>query len=217
MNFGELKKTVLAFIRRTSASVTVDGQDILSQAINMARQYSERLYDFEHNRVLGKVTLTNAGAPISAITDENGTSLRVKSIKAAYLKDESTSKLFPIELISRAEHFVTARVVEVSRPTVVRFGDSLYFLPTPDQLKPVVVYLDVIRWLKDYTDDADTDFLLMYCADYMVFRTIEMLNFFLKEDARIPISQAMLDRAWKSVRVWDSNLVQGTITTSFLD
>lgn len=215
MNFGDFKKTVLAFVRRTTSSVVVDGQDMLSVAINAARKYSERMYDFEHCRVLGKLELNQNGASVNNIRTPDDQPLAVKSIKAAYLKDTKTGQLFPIDIISRAQQFVLSDLDGISRTTLVRFGELLYLLPPSSDMQ--TVWLDVIRWLPDYVNDSDTDFLLTHCTDYMVLRTVQMLNFFLKEDVRIPVSSTLLEAAWKSVRVWDTNLVQGTTSNSMLD
>lgn len=214
MNFGEMKAAVLAFVKRTQTSFNIGGQDILSLAVNQARLYSERLYDFEHSRVAAKVDVPPDGVDITAATLTNGSPVSLKTIKAALVSDEE-NRLVPIRTISRADHHVVSLLSGgPSQLSLAQFGTTLYLTPRP--ANTVTVFLDAIRWLKPYVEDTDTDFLLTYCHDYMLFRTIEMLNFFLKEDARIPISRGLLDAAWKSVRVWDSNILSGT-TSTFLD
>lgn len=78
----------------------------------------------------------------------------------------------------------------------------------------VTVRLDVIRWLPRYGNGEDnstvqTDFLLEYCSDYLLYRMITELNFFLKEDQRVSISQAKMTEAWTNVIAWNDCLIRG--------
>ena len=50
------------------------------------------------------------------------------------------------------------------------------------------------------------DFFTVYCIDWMLYRTIQELNLFLKEDQRVVISQKMLQEAWDTVVSWNSRL-----------
>jgi hypothetical protein len=50
------------------------------------------------------------------------------------------------------------------------------------------------------------DFFLIECIDYMLYRTIQELNLFLKEDQRVVISANMMNDAWETVKSWNSRL-----------
>ena len=216
-------------MKRSSAALTTDSLDCLGAAINGARKFSERIYDFELNRVPAKVTVDfAAGAAITSVTDMNGTALSVKTIKQAFVPYGANA--MPVRFISRDAYVERiARTFKdsynptqvdpdsnlpVSEITLVRFGSTLFLSPnTPDSYGTpgatnIIVYLDVIKFLPDYTLDADTDFFLDQCYDYLAFRTLETLNAFLKEDQRIPVSTKLMAAAWKSVVEWDQNLVQ---------
>lgn len=229
MTYGNFKKFVLAFVKRTAAHLTVDGLDCLGAAINAARKYSERIVDFEHNRVRGTIVIDLVnGTEISAAKDLADASLSIKTIKAATVQYDTTTTL-PIALIARQDHLGrvkrqfdhTLRLVDVSdvdfttvpEMALVRFGTKLYLTPNTGSSyaasnpSTITVGLDVIKWLPDYVNDADTDFLLEHCYDYLLLRTVENLNLFLKEDVRIPINHQMVEAAWRTVKIWDSSLL----------
>lgn len=50
------------------------------------------------------------------------------------------------------------------------------------------------------------DFFLVDCVDFMLYRTIQELNLFLKEDQRVAISAGMMKDAWDSVVSWNARL-----------
>lgn len=50
------------------------------------------------------------------------------------------------------------------------------------------------------------DFFLKDCIDWMMYKTIQELNMFLKEDQRVQISSAMMKDAWETVVNWNSRL-----------
>ena len=208
--FGQMKKAVAAFVKRTPTSMTIDGFDAIGNAINSARKYSERLVDFEHCRVQAKVDIGPDGADIGQITDLSGNPLSVKTIKNAFIPAEDGTPV-RLKLLTRVSH--------LEAPTwplaLVQSGTRLYLTSRPSV--PETVNLDVIRWLPDYVNDNDTDFLLQHCFDYMTLRSVEMLNLFLKEDLRIPINHQLLEQAWRTVRIWDASLLNASSDAAALD
>jgi len=238
MTYGNFKKFVLAYVKRTAAHLTVDSIDCLGVAINSARKYSERLVDFEVNRVRAKVVIDLAnGTDVSAITTTAGGPISVKTIKAATVSYSEDLDI-PLDLISRAAHLNRTKrtldaslrdvkateedYIEVPSLSLVRLGTLLYLSPntassysaTPTTATTVTVGLDVIKWLPDYSADNDTDWFLTDCYDYMVFRTVQMINAFLKEDVRIPINVKLLDESWRSVKILDAKLLDGAVDVS---
>lgn len=215
--------------------MTVDSLDCLAVAINSARKFSERLRDFENNRVEAKVTVNlTTGALISAITDLSGNALSVKTIKSAGVP-YGTDSIMPIALLSRDAHlgrlsreFASTPTapqaseqgtIEMSEISLVRMGQKIYLSPNDPQTygdnvsTTVVVYMDVIKFLPDYSGDSDSDFFLEHCYDYLVLRTVQQLNAFLKEDQRLPFSTKLMEEAWRSVVEWDNNMVVGSTDT----
>jgi hypothetical protein len=68
--------------------------------------------------------------------------------------------------------------------------------------------MDVFKWMDSYVNGTETDFLLDYCFDYMLFRTISELNYFLKEDQRVALSTQVVKDAWESLKAWNAMIVE---------
>lgn len=68
-----------------------------------------------------------------------------------------------------------------------------------------------------YVDGAQTNFLLDYCFDYMMFRTIYELNFYLKEDSRVELSDKLMESIWDNVQKWNYTIVGNTVNDGNLD
>lgn len=64
---------------------------------------------------------------------------------------------------------------------------------------------------------TQTNFLLEYCFDCMLFYTVHHLNFFLKEDMRVPLSEKMMERIWNNVINWNNTVVGGSVDDVSLD
>lgn len=56
-------------------------------------------------------------------------------------------------------------------------------------------------------DPNQTNFLLDYCFDYMLFRSIWELNFYLKEDQRVQLSDKLMHDIWQNVREWNATII----------
>lgn len=64
---------------------------------------------------------------------------------------------------------------------------------------------------------TQTNFLLDYAFDYMMFRSIYELNFFLKEDQRVKISKDALNEIWTNVLSWNATIVANSVRDVTLD
>jgi len=57
----------------------------------------------------------------------------------------------------------------------------------------------------------ESDFLLESAFDWLLYRSVWELNFYVKEDERTQISQVLISDAWNALRSWNENLlVQAT-------
>lgn len=242
--FAEMKAQVAAYMQRsptsfvhTYGSTTVD---LLGKAVNQARKWMELERNFEMCRVQCEldVDLEN-GTDIGDMTLLDGvTAVSVKALAKAFLPiTDSTEGWFPIDIITREKHVErvaryyskVTNLADVSKTytelvpyfAVVRMGDLIYLTPADttvlNNLDPVTVRFDAYKWLADYSADGDTDFLLTHCETYMLLRSAYQLNFFLKDDQRINISNAVMDKEWHSVVAWDSNLVVCDTSDANLD
>lgn len=236
---------VAAFMQRGEDSFIIGETNLLTQCANMSRRWAERQRNFEMSKVsayLPSVHYTN-GAPLSNVVllSDKVTKVSVKSILFAYLPfvpdaTHAAGTMFPIDVISHEKfvermqrHFEGVyqrdQRSRTSQPRVgyfsaMRHGDYMFITPSDlDALggETVDLGLDIVKWLPDYVDDEDTDFLLEHCVDFMLFRTVVFLNLKLKEDERISISQKALDDSWQTVVCWDSSLISNSAEDANLD
>lgn len=228
MTLGTFKAMVAAFMQRDASVFFVGGVDLLTQAANMARRWAERQHNFELCKTTGAVSIhyTN-GALRSAIhVVGSETLLPVKAIQKAYLPYDDGSGYFPIEILTRDAHIsAVSRHYEMAMSTdpnateppasrsffsLVQHGETLYVVPADSDAlggDTIEVRLDVVKWLTEYSADSDSDFFLNYCADWLLLKVVYILNFFLKEDMRVAISDKAMEKAWAAVLAWDSNQV----------
>lgn len=67
------------------------------------------------------------------------------------------------------------------------------------------------------TTAAETDFLLDSCFDWLMYRTIWELNYFLKEDERVQLSTDLIRDAWEALKAWNENLISQSVDDVDLD
>lgn len=58
---------------------------------------------------------------------------------------------------------------------------------------------------------SENDFLLDSCFDWLMYRSVYELNFFLKEDDRVQISTNLISDAWNAMRSWNENLISQSV------
>lgn len=224
----ELKTAAAGFLNRDTSAFVIGSFDVLLQACNNARLYVERTVNLELSRVTAtlSVNLSTGGALSSAVLSGTATAVSIKHIRSAgiALADDATT-IVPIKIYNRDDYLkrIGRRFANAVQDTQVnlepinipfgifRLGEKIYVVPAAGfsaGLSAVTVHMDVFPWMTPYTTGAETDFLLDYCFDYMLFRTISELNFFLKEDQRVVLSSQVVDDAWKSLTAWNAAIVE---------
>jgi len=241
LTFLQMQNEVAAYANRANASFVIGSVDILKRAINKARKWAESRHNFELSKVsvrIPSVSLTTGGALSTAVDNVDGTTpVNVKLVERAFLASP-TGETFPVELVSRNYHVrrlqrrfenvMTTAEMTPARSTVlfqgfsiVQQGGTIYVTPPNSAqfagLTTIPVYLDVVRWRPDYSADADTDFFLDHCVEFILYRSLYQLNLHLKEDQRIPISKDALADAWDTVIQWDTSLIDGMADDVTLD
>jgi hypothetical protein len=93
---------------------------------------------------------------------------------------------------------------------VVHEGQKVFMSPRPEGAHDLYFY--AVKWMPRLVKDDDTNFLLEYAFDFLMYRSILELNFFIKEEERFQVTQKMLDESWNSVIAWDSHLISPTET-----
>lgn len=260
---------------RKESDFVIDGKDVLGQAINNAKDYCQRLIDFEYAwtqvKFDGQTYDATKGFSIDEGRNQNGSLVRVKNFKQAYLVQDGQATAVPIYTVEMAYNL--KRRSTDGKPIVVLFGRSFFVEPPPKSAFEIV--FDCVEWIPDfkhikghstmeleqrlfdpeaefnkhaqagdvvfnavtgasslvlavesattlllhahifndppqaYTLGTASSFLLDYCFDFLLARSVYELNFFLKEDQRVGISAAHLDAVWQNVVAWNATIVHG--------
>lgn len=238
MAFKEFKIQLAAYMGREAGAFQRGTVNLLDRAVNMARKHAEREHNFEYSRTAVKVnvSLTLGGTLSTAVDFDDGvTIVPVKRIERAFLSLSDGSGYVPIELGSRMKQQerlkrsysgmynleAFSRMPQVPGYSLQQQANKIYLNPggsaAYNGVTTVTVALDVIRWQDDYSLDADTDFILEHCEDWLLFRSIFELNFFLKEDERVPVSASALKEAWESVVKWDTQIINASVDDANLE
>jgi hypothetical protein len=231
-----LKNAILSHMNRASASFNQNSTDAVLRAINNAKDYAQRTLDFEYAREfaqLPNVSLLD-GANLSGLQIYNtATSVDCKSLERAYFRLTDGSGTIPVKMFSREQwaarqqrryqhitSLVNPQEVEpfnASEFGIVQYGRVVYPVPADQNVfgaATTTIYFDIIKWLPDFVNDNEESFLLTYCFDFMLFRSIFELNFFLKEDARVPLSKVLLDDIWNNIVNWNATIVGNSVDTT---
>ncbi len=118
-------------------------------------------------------------------------------------------------------NLMTLEALGVSSPNPLGYiqANSIFLYPPSQITFPVAASLNVVRFLSEYTTDADTDFFTEFAPDYLQWAAIVELNKFAKtfvprvegnlgEDA----VQARSDSALAAFIAWDLSISEGTST-----
>lgn len=203
-------------------------------AINNARRRIEREVNFEYAKTVVKLVVDPVlGGDLSAAVDfiDGTTVVPVKKVIRAFrLVSDGSDYYYPLNIVSdKGEDNDYRRQLDlrmmgtthgptynphghVSQDVFVEQQGTLLFA-TPRQPSPTTLKIKVYKWLTPYRlpageDDGFTDdWMLQYCRDYLLYKTIDELNIFEREDQRVPISNAKMNDARISVIAWDSDLL----------
>ena len=239
----QLEIAVAGFMQREPAFFvrTVGGQsfDLLLQAINNARLFAERMIDFEYSKVsvdIPGVDILNGGNLGNAVLHGTTTPVFVKKIRTPFLPSAiNGGSQFPVDLRSKRKwndrikaRFEGARPVDTTNfafitdaPFVLVQDGNTIFVAPPDTTafatNPFTVFADAIQWLPPYITGTETDFLLQYAFDWLQYRSIQELNYYLKEDERVTLSERQVSTAWDAIIKWNNELVLNNVDDVDLD
>lgn len=221
-------------LRTQATFATATAADVLLFAVNNAKKFAQRKHSFELNRLSATVSVSSTptgGDLTTAVEYGTSTPVVVKAIERAYLTDPNSGQSYPIPIVSRsydAYHMQksiatgnfdtsipSSQSLNSTDPKLIRQANKLYLSPSPESA--TTVYLDIVKWMPDYSDTVTEDFFLNECSDYMLYRSIVELNFFLKDDERVVVSQKKLDEVWDSVLAWDNCLIENASQDAAMD
>lgn len=223
MTITQFKELVLDYMSREAGVYDVDSVtkiDKVLNAANLAKLYAQRQCSFELAKTSLKLSVARDGSSLltTATPLAGGSAVGVRRVIDAFLLDGSVYR--PIRVVSK-EQITSKATQSVPRDSTIisssfncetyffRWGQNVGLDPFPSSESPVMVYLDVVQWMPAYSGAVTTDFFLEECQDWMLFRTIQILNSFLKEDRRVQITAAIVDDAWRSVVQWNESLTFG--------
>jgi hypothetical protein len=83
-------------------------------------------------------------------------------------------------------------------------GDSIGLFPTPTQ--DITLAIHYTPWLPPLSADDDTNVILKYCWEFVLYSSLVRLNLILSESERIDISAQLLNISLGEVRNWDKSL-----------
>lgn len=95
-------------------------------------------------------------------------------------------------------------VEKVFQYFAVVLGTDLMLYPKPSV--DIALALHYTPWLKPLVNDTDTNVILKYCWDYVLYASLLKLNVLLSESDRIEVNAAALSYALREVRTWDSSM-----------
>ena len=216
MNVANFKKLVAGYVNRDAASFVVNGVDLLLEAINQAKLAAQREHDFFVMRSYGFIQTSQAGADFTTSvypTPTITTALNVKRIRRVFTYATSGSvyiKNARYRLLSEEDWDQQLPVIDTTnlniysdtRLMVYLSGTNLYITNTSTLSW---VYLTIFKILPDYVDADVGDFFTINGRDWLLLKSIQMLNFYLKEDQRVGISNSALQDRWNSLLTLDNS------------
>lgn len=84
-------------------------------------------------------------------------------------------------------------------------GDKFGLYPKPTVNVNLAITYNLI--FPKLVADSDTNFFLDYCKDFIISKALQRFNIFLKDDARIVISESQIESDWKSLIRWDDEVL----------
>lgn len=219
------------------AAPTAGDNVLLLMALNNARLWAEREHDFALTKGVGYITVdADTGTPLTETLAEflagvpDGDAVDVKSIRFAKVWDTTNENWVDADhmsievyngLIKRGNQLgpyvdnVTSLSLGVNPQNVFSTKNVLYL--DGDQLythsdDDVQAQLWVFKWLPAYADfDADDDFLITRCQDFMLWEGVYQLN--LLKGVFVPRNEGSLtpeyviqmkQSAWDTIIKWDA-------------
>jgi hypothetical protein len=218
-NFGILRETILGCVSRAKSSFQAGGQNFADLAVNNAIIYAQRNWDFQFQ--MGEVNiLCSPRGSMLAARDACDCPVKLKRIIKAFGETQPTGHCdTSIPYLSRGSQVADSTNSQkhgcggCNSLKVVHEGQEVYLSPgTATAEDPKKLYFYAVKWLPRVVKDTDTNFLFDYGFDFLMYRSIYELNFFIKEDERFQVSTKMLNDSWQSLTAWDVSLVSPTET-----
>lgn len=232
MTLVTLKSKIAAYLQQEVSYFERNGVDLLLSAINDARREAEKLHDFAHNHVTFSLSVdpTDGGKlDDAAVVDPESwqTGVKVKSVETFFTEGDDGA-LVPLyhytsknEAVwqkekNRRQSIYNPRYryvgdyspdVSASRLGVVLNGRTVRM--SPKQEATVNLRIEGQMWMKDYTADADTDWMVEYGHSYLFYAAVCECNMFtstfVASDSSPGPPKKERDTALASLVSWDAD------------
>lgn len=210
-----MRQTVLGCVSRIGASFNTGTANFVDVAINNAIIYAQRKCDFEWNKGVVSIACNPTGHIASALDLDSKAVKLKKIIKAFGLQNPGLDTNKSLPYLSRTGRIADETLRSQNHccntdAVVVHDGQNVYITPRPEGEHTLYFY--AIKWMPRLVKEQDTNFLLDYGFDFIMYRSIIELNFFIKEDERFQVSSTMVADSWNSLIAWDASLISPTET-----
>lgn len=235
--FLEIQDDLLDYINRPASEM----RDAVKREINNTILWMQRKHQFRLSERVIRLTYPSGSFKINIATACDGTPRDYKNVqllgsstaneglnlylrsyseimaqKMKYQRSMSPQSFdesdFSNNNIPRDEQAFASFVVRNHQHYVFFSGPDLGLYPTPSTdrylLLNLHIFLDVLE------DNADTNYLLDNCYDFILLKALKRFNIYLKTEQRIPIPAEEVADAWDSILQWDKEVVAGDEPTA---
>jgi hypothetical protein len=192
-------------------------------AANNAMRSGQKRHDF--NFLAGSVQVAvdpDTGADWTSLTPDGA---HLRRIEGAFLVQ--TAGMAPIRWTTRQnlanevirsndrsvsrEWYPTDATEYVTETIALVEGNKVYLHPKPDAA--TTVELTGYKWLADLAAVGNTNFMLEYGFDWVMWQTLVELNYYTKQfvarqEGNLPPPTQMAERAWLDLVQWDDTLFE---------
>lgn len=182
MNIGTLRERIVFYVdkEQLGPDLSSSAMDVVLQAINNARLQAEQLHAFEMNKCVIEfpAVTSNTNWTIAALKGTE-TSVSVRNIKKLWrLSDAAGLVEIPINYRNLATLKSDLNFEDTLQATFI--GNTLQLLG-PGSEEPVNLVADAYRWMADYTEPTDTDWMVQRGHNYLFWAALFELNYYAKE------------------------------------
>lgn len=216
ITFLDAQTALLDYVNRPSSEMATQAKREINNALYWVQRqhefkYSERLINvlYSANTLLLELASACDGFPrnwlsfqlLANSTDTSGQLLATTSYNQIQQERAEYQKKFGSP---NTEHTHQEFTSDVHNSRIFLCDKSFGLYPTPTSDVSLLVNLHV--FLPRLVADTDTNFLLELGFDFILDKALSRMNMYLKEDARVPVSEEQMAKDFESLIQWDSQI-----------
>jgi hypothetical protein len=195
MSLDDLKITIAAYLGKNPQDLTKGGVDLILVALNNAKRTAQLVHDFNAQKVVAEIAVTEASGGLLSNAVYRGTSTAVNLKEAVTFYEETEDGDLPLYHSPKKNAAAQAKLKLRARNTLdatYRYpsDDMGFTIRTPYGHREVLLYgdtvtttpgftgnliVDGIFWLPDYATGV-SDWMLETASDYLMYAAICELN-----------------------------------------